>query len=252
MSAPFRRSRKPVLPRDGLYSGRRRRQITGSARTRRPRSHPFAGRRAGHPGAGPGRARRRSERSPRRAGRSSAKARAAPTREAPFGGAALRRRRRGSADELGKNAALAFEGRALPFKGRAQTLKGRALLPEAVYGRAQRFPVRLRVFRAGDVGDDHGDGAEPDTGGRNEDCDCGRNTHRATPGRGRAEINRRGAGPGGLAILYRGGAAAGRGRDGPGAPPSRLPAPMPVRGAGATRRGRAGGRLAKTAGPFGG
>ena len=43
MSAPFRRSRKPALLRDGLYSGRRRRQITGSARTRRPRSHPFAG-----------------------------------------------------------------------------------------------------------------------------------------------------------------------------------------------------------------
>ena len=96
------------------------------------------------------------------------------------------------------------------------------MLPEAVYGRAQRFPVRLRVFRAGDMGDDHGDGAEPDTGGRNEDCDCGWKTHRATPGRGRAEFNRRGAGPGGLAILYRGGAAAGRGRDGPGAPSSRL------------------------------
>ena len=102
-----------------------------------------------------------------------------PGRPALFGGArfragaGLRRRRRGSANELGKNVALTLKGGALPFKRRA-------LLSEAVYGRAQRFPIRFGVFRAGYVGDDHGDGAEPDTGGRNEDCGGGWNTHRAT------------------------------------------------------------------------
>ena len=277
MSAPFRRSRKPALLRDGLYSGRRQRQITGSARTRRPRSYPFEGA-AGWPSstgegrrrAGAGMVRAPRLRDCRRRRRSGAWARALLGRAGR--GAGLRRRRGRPADELGK---------------------GRHRLGMPVFLGFRPMPFG---FRPAPILNQHADTENPDTQGRN-----GR-------GRGGSEGSlRRHSGSGeaghlifvhaGEAIPARPGTARGRptrreGRRGAGGGPSSTARrgfgravfeiaarairywtirAGPVRGglvrtfprragrSSAKARGRAGaegaigrGRLAKTAGPFGG
>ena len=155
MSAPFRRSRKPALLRDGLYSGRRRRQITGSARIRRPRSYPFAGA-AGRPSstgerrrrAGAGMVRAPRLRDCRRRRRSGAWARA--LLGGAGRGAGLRRRRGRPADELGK---------------------GRHRLGMPVFLGIRPALVRFRPmpfgFRPAPISSQHADTENPDTQGRN-------------------------------------------------------------------------------------